>query len=346
MKRRAVLLLILAALTTGAYGETAVTVHAVGDVMIGTLFPAKNLPPKNGGAIFEFVKSYLTNGNPDIVLGNLEGAVTHYPQTIKRIRPGYTYAFRMPPENMKYLSEAGFNVMTTANNHARDFDERGYRDTGMFLELNGIRSVGRKNEILKMVVNGRSVAVIAFGWFTWGNNVNNIQESMKLIRSAKESNDIVILSVHSGGEGEGALHVKDRMETFLGETRGNPVRFCHEAVDNGADLIIGHGPHVPRAVEVYKNRLIAYSLGNFATYGMATQGHKKFTLILRAELGTNGNFLGGRIVPMMQVEGGAYNGIPKYDPQGRTIRLIQELSDTDFKTNGAMIDADGVIRPN
>lgn len=326
-----------------AYGGEGITVNAVGDIMIGTLFPEKRIPPKNGASIFEFSSEYLTNGSPDILLGNLEGAMTRYLYTTKRVRPGYTYAFRMPPENVKYLKEAGFNVLTTANNHSMDFDWQGYNETRKTLREAGIFTAGNRNEILQMTVRDKKVAVIAFAWFERSNNILDEESSLRLVRLAKESNDIVILSVHGGAEGEGALHVKDTMEKYLGEKRGNLVRFFHMAIDNGADLVIGHGPHVPRAVELYKNRLIAYSLGNFATYAMATQGHKKYSPIISVNLETNGVFLSGRILPLIQFEGGAYNGIPKYDSGSNAVKLIRQLSKQDFPSNGVEIGDGGEI---
>lgn len=343
IKRALPLIFIGILAVCAAYGEELITVNAVGDLMIGTLFPEKRMPPKDGASIFEFSREQLTNGNPDILLGNLEGAMTHYPHTVKKIRPGYTYAFRMPPENVKYLKEAGFNVLTTANNHALDFDWRGYQETRKVLKEAGIFTAGNKDEILQLMVRDKKIAVLAFGWFERSNNILDEKRSMELIRRAKASNDIVILSVHGGAEGEGALHVKNEMEKYLGEKRGNLVRFFHLAVDNGADLIIGHGPHVPRAVELYKNRLIAYSLGNFATYAMATQGHKKYTLVLSVSLGTDGEFVSGKVIPMIQFEGGAYNGIPKYDPEARTVKLLQELSKKDFISNGILLGDDGEL---
>lgn len=325
------------------FSDERITVNAVGDLMIGTLFPQKRIPPKDGAVVFEFSREYLTNGNPDILLGNLEGAMTRYTNTVKKIRQGYVYAFRMPPENVIYLKEAGFNVLTTANNHALDFDWQGYQETRRTLREAGIFTAGNKDEILQMLVRDVKVAVIAFGWFERSNNVLDEKKSMELIRRAKVSNDIVILSVHGGAEGEAALHVKDGMETYLGEKRGNLVRFFRLAIDNGADLIIGHGPHVPRAIELYKNRLIAYSLGNFATYGMATQGHKKLTLVLSVSMGTNGEFVSGRIIPMIQFEGGAYGGLPQFDPQARTVDLIRDLSRKDIVSNAITFGDDGTI---
>ncbi len=85
-------------------------------------------------------------------------------------------------------------------------------------------------------------------------------------QNLKQQCDIVIVSFHGGGEGTGFEHVPFKIESYNNEKRGDVHAFAHNAIDAGADLILGNGPHVCRAMELYKNRLIAYSLGNFCTY--------------------------------------------------------------------------------
>lgn len=339
------LLLLSLILFPAAICSAEVTIHAVGDVMIGTLFPEKRIPPENGASIFKWATEYLTNGSPDIVMGNLEGALTHYSVCSKRIRKGYTYAFRMPPESAYLFTNAGFNVFTMANNHSMDFGDEGYREGRKILNGIGIKVAGYKREVSVMNVDGKKVAIVAFAYFDRNNNILKIKESADFIREVAASNDIVVISVHGGAEGEAALHTPRRMETHLGEQRGNMVEFSRRMIDAGADIVIGHGPHLPRAMEIYNGRLIAYSLGNFATYGMSTQGHKKLTLVLRANLGDQGEFLSGKIVPMIQREDGGYNGIPQFDPQGRTTELIRRLSKEDFPESSLEIQADGTLLP-
>ena len=81
-----------------------------------------------------------------------------------------------------------------------------------------------------------------------------------------EIHDVVIVSFHGGAEGATVMHVPFTEEEYYGEPRGDVALFAHRMVDAGADLIVGHGPHVVRGIERYKDRLIAYSLGNFATF--------------------------------------------------------------------------------
>ncbi len=278
-------------------------------------------------------------------MGNLEGAITHYKYTHKKVGTGRYWAFRMPPEYVKYLKEANFTVMAMANNHSYDFGEKGFQETRKFLDSVGIKYVGRKREVLQLEIKGKKVAIIAFSYFDNSNNHLRIEESANWIKEVKASNDIVVVTFHGGAERDGALHVPYGMETYWGEKRGNLRVFCRRAIDSGADIVIGHGPHVVRGMELYKGRLIAYSLGNFVTYSMGTKGHVKYTLILHAELDLNGNFIRGRIIPLLQFDSGELRGIPYYDEKFGTVKLIQKLSREDFKDSKLIINDDGTLEP-
>ena len=153
--------------------------------------------------------------------------------------------------------------------------------------------------------------------------------------------DLIIVSFHGGAEGKNAQHVLDSTETFLGENRGNVFAFAHTVIDAGADLVIGHGPHVLRAVEIYKQKLIAYSLGNFLTYGnINTGGISGIAVILDVEIdSTNGNFVRGKLLPVKQV---GY-GIPEYDINNEGINLIRSLTENDFPGTKLLITPDGKI---
>jgi poly-gamma-glutamate capsule biosynthesis protein CapA/YwtB (metallophosphatase superfamily) len=326
-----------------SYTEELISVNAVGDVMIGTLYPVKMLPPEEGASAFKFVKTYLTNENPDIVMGNLEGTITHHTYTHKNVASGRYWAFRMPPESIQYFKDVGFTVLTMANNHAYDFEEKGYNETRSLLDSVGIRYAGKPGEYIQLEIKGKKVAVIPFSYFDSSNNHLHIEESMAFIRKVAATNDIVIISFHGGAEGEKAMHIRNELEYHWGEKRGRLIEFCHKAVDNGANLIIGSGPHVPRAMEIYKGKLIAYSLGNFATYTMGSKGHVKYSLILNVKMDLNGDFNSGRIIPLMQFESGEYKALPYYDEQKRSVFLIRDLSSQDFKNNPIRISDDGII---
>ena len=140
----------------------------------------------------------------------------------------------------------------------------------------------------------------------------------------------------------GALRTRNHNEVFFGEARGNPILFNRRMVDAGADLVLGHGPHVPRAMEVYRGKLIAYSLGNFIGYRtLGTQGELGYSLILATRLAADGQLLGARVIPVI-IQG---EGIPVPDRHQRTIKLIQKLNRLDVPESAWVLGDDGVMRP-
>src|SRR5262249_32402773 len=154
--------------------------------------------------------------------------------------------------------------------------------------------------------------------------------------------EIVIIQVHMGGEGADHTHVKPGTDMFLGENRGDPIAFSHAMIDAGADIIIGHSPHVMRAMEFYKGKLIAYSLGNFAGYhALGYSGVVGVTGILRVTLRRDGSFVAGTLVPTHMVAPGS----PRMDPQKQAIPLVSGLSKADFPKTGARIGVDGTVTP-
>ena len=98
-------------------------------------------------------------------------------------------------------------------------------------------------------------------------DINDHKNAISLVQKLDSLCDIVIVSFHGGAEGANHTHITRNNEIFLGENRGNPYKFSRDVIDAGADIVFGHGPHVTRAIDIYKDRFIAYSLGNFATYG-------------------------------------------------------------------------------
>ena len=127
---------------------------------------------------------------------------------------------------------------------------------------------------------------------------------------------------------------------FYGENRGDVYRFSHALIDAGADVIFGHGPHVTRAIEVYNQRFIAYSLGNFCTYrGISVSGVNGQAPIVKIFTDREGKFLKGRIIPTVQTYG---EGV-RVDPQNQAIKKIQELTKKDFPESQIQIAENGFI---
>ena len=321
-----------------AQTSRVITLKAVGDIMPGTNFPRNLLPRGRGEELLQKIGSRLTGA--DVLFGNFESTLTTYPRTAKNTKRKLIFAFRTPPKYARTFREAGFNVLSVANNHSHDFYPRGYRDTIRNIRAAGMTPVGERNRIEYVDVKGVKIAFIGFGYTNRHNNIRNIRASAALVRKAAKQASIVILSMHAGAEGARALHTRDRTEKFYGENRGNLVRFSRAMIRNGADLVLGHGPHVPRALELYRGRLVAYSLGNFIGYRMfRISGPNGLSLILDLRLDEQGQFLSGQVIPV-RLRG---RGVPEYDPQGRTIKLMQRLIRADFPRTPLRLTSSGKI---
>lgn len=316
-----------------------IRVAAVGDIMLGTDFPRDTLPPDELNLLAQ-VTPVLQDA--DITFGNLEGVLLDGGEPIKKCKTlSACYLFRTPTRFVKYLKSAGFDVMSLANNHARDFGEEGRDSSMQALSSAGIRHSGRTGDVASWQVKGIRVAMIAFAPFGNSHDMLDIAKAGELVAGLAEEHEIVMVSIHAGAEGLEATRVPFDTEYYHGEDRGDAVKFAHAVIDAGADLVLGHGPHVPRAVELYKGRLIAYSLGNFCTHwGISVAGIKGLAPILIANLGADGAFLGGRIVSARQQrpEG------PVLDENHAAARLIRELTAQDFLATTLELDSSGNIR--
>jgi Bacterial capsule synthesis protein PGA_cap len=146
--------------------------------------------------------------------------------------------------------------------------------------------------------------------------------------------------MHGGAEGAAKTRVPFGEEEAFGELRGNLRAFAHTAVDAGADLVLGSGPHVLRGIELYRNRAIAYSLGNLAGYrNFARGGVLSLSGLLRADLNATGALTGGRFVPL-KLEG---PGLPRFDAGHESVRLVGRLSKLDFGSRALRLSPSGRI---
>ena len=320
-----------------------IKIKAVGDVMLGSVTPKEILPPDSGKEFVNSIGNLLSNA--DIVFGNLEGAIINdemEPQKCSdRSRDaGTCYEFGMPEYLAPVLKELGFNVLNQDNNHSEDFGEEGYRFTQQTLRELGIKFMPKQG-YADFTFGKVRVAVVAFGYSDYSNNISDLTNAERIISNLNKIYDLIIVSFHGGAEGKDAAHVKDSTEIFLGENRGNVYRFAHTAIDAGADMVIGHGPHVLRAMEIYKNKLIAYSLGNFLTYGnINISGISGLNVILEAEIdSTNGDFIRGRLIPIEQIG----FGVPVFDSSYAAIQNIKDLISEDIQHPIIIILKDGRI---
>ncbi len=313
--------------------------RAAGDVMLGTEIPEGHLPPEDGARSLEAVAPLLQDA--DLTFINLEGPLCDSGTSKKCPRPSNTcYAFRSPTRYGKYIKAAGVDVASTANNHSGDYGESCRRETEAALDALDIKWSGPPGSVASLTSNGLKVALIAFHTSASCNYVNDHAAAATLVKSASATHDLVIVSFHGGAEGAKAQHVPMGSEPFHGENRGDLRVFTRKVIDAGADLVLGHGPHVVRGMEVYKDRLIAYSMGNFATYGrFDLSGPLSVGMVLEVTLASDGKLLAAKILPTVQKG----QGIPEPDPSGKAIKLVKQLTAEDFPQDGAVIADDGTV---
>jgi poly-gamma-glutamate capsule biosynthesis protein CapA/YwtB (metallophosphatase superfamily) len=319
---------------------SAITMSATGDIIMGSA-PGK-LPADDGKGFFTSVQEDLQS---DLVMGNLEQPLTGDTGSSKCGSPprANCFAFRSPPSYAEHLKEAGFELLNTANNHSKDFGSQGYANTVEALEGAGLKHTGAADQITVTEVKGIKVAVVGFSPYAGANNLNDLDAARAVIEKAAGQADLVVVQVHMGAEGSDKTHVKPGNELFFGENRGDPIKFSKAVIDAGADVVIGHGPHVLRGMQFYNGKLIAYSLGNFAGGGktLSSTGVLKYGAILHVSLDKAGTFRGGKVISTYLNAA----GVPTKDTGDRGRKLVAELSADDFGADAAKIGADGSITP-
>jgi len=307
-----------------------VSIIGVGDMMIGSNYPSeKYLPGKN---ILTGVESITKDA--DITFGNLEGTILNsggIPKTGENC-----FAFRMPNYTADYLKDAGFDILSLANNHSGDFGQVGKQNTMKLLNQAGINFAGLTEcPYAVFEKNGIKYGFCAFAPDYTG--VKHFSDAVKIVKDLDSKCDIVIISFHTGAEGQNHQHITRSTEYFLGENRGDPYHLAREAIDAGADIVFMQGPHVTRAIDLYKNRFIAYSLGNFATYGQFNiSGVYGISPIIKVFVNNKGEFQNGIIYPVKLIE----RGIPVIDKENSVIKKIIELTKANVKL---IIKDDGTI---
>ena len=232
----------------------------VGDIMLSRNVEKAIFNVGNGDFNFPFLKLGNELRNYDLLFGNLEGPISDRGEDI-----GSPYSFRMSAKTAEALRDTGFDVLSVANNHIGDWGAKGIYDTIFHLKRVGLAYVGagltedEASGAKFFEIGNTRFAFLAFNdvpsfyiekndeVFVSSANPGEIQ---KQIKKAKEAADIVIVSFHFG-------------EEYQSEPSPSQKTLAQFAVEQGADLVIGHHPHVTQPIEKYKNSFIAYSLGNF-----------------------------------------------------------------------------------
>ncbi len=336
----------------------------VGDINLGTETLPDGVPPDSGRGLLDRARPSLVG---DLVVGNFEGVLADTGTPTKclvppvrdnsrktRMKPNAEnpkpatrpncYAFRTPTMLAPRLVDAGFTHMNLANNHANDLGPAGRQSTEEVLEGLGIRLYGPLGRIsVDTIRRGDSlttVGLIGFTTYPYAYNLLEIERSAAVVDSIRPLVDLLVVTFHGGAEGVKAIHTGEAAESLGREPRGDLRRWARAVIDAGADAVIGHGPHVLRGMEFYRDRLIAYSLGNFATYrGFNVSGPLGITGVLHLEFADDRKLRAARFAPMKQLPRQG----PFPDPDRTALQLIRRLSAEDFGESAAVISESGEI---
>lgn len=233
--------------------SVSITVSMVGDCTLGTdvnfdqstsfdaFYQMKNDP----GYFFQNVKDIFTAD--DLTVANMEGTLT-----TSNDRQQKTFAFKGDPSYTEILTRGGVEATNLANNHSHDYGDQSYEDTIQYLEAAGITTFGYDRTAV-MDVKGIKVGLI--GIYELKDGLGRQQQVIDTIQEVKDQGaQVIIVSFHWGTE---KSNVPDDIQKTL----------AHLAVDQGADLVVGHHPHVLQGIEKYQGKNIVYSLGNFCFGG-------------------------------------------------------------------------------
>ena len=326
--------------------EEGLRIKAVGDICLPSAASCGNRAGPLTGASFDKAKGLLKGH--DILVGNLEGAVTD--KTQYKVSKAFNFCFT-PGVSPKTLIDNGFDIVNLANNHIRDYSQVGHEDTIADLNAAKLPHFGAKNQIEYLNVKGKTVAFVGF----YGNNKPESnspydkKELKRLITEAEKKADITVVSFHGGSEGQGAMHIESGDSVTGPSGRSAFIDFAHNAVDAGADCVLGSHPHVLRAMELYKGKLIAYSLGNFVgTGGLSVAGRCGQSAVLDISLDDNGNFQSGRILPVRLNPNNYRRPEPDSSPDS-AIQILQRLTNSYYEhfniPKNLEISDDGTVRP-
>ena len=228
------------------------TISVVGDCTLGTdetfdYDTSLNAYYDSNGKdyFFQNVKSIFAAD--DLTIANFEGTLTD-----SDAREDKTFAFKAPAEYAQILTSGSIEAVNTANNHSHDYGDQSYTDTLTALDNEGITHFGYDDTAV-MDIKGVKVGLV--GIYELNDHLGREQQLKDNIAKVKaDGAELVIVIFHWGNETE---TVPDTNQMTLGRL----------AIDEGADLVCGHHPHVLQGIETYKGKNIVYSLGNFCFGG-------------------------------------------------------------------------------
>ena len=289
-------------------------------------------------------------GDAELVLVNVESAIGDG-ATPSKCGPRSTncFAFRAPAASAAALRSLGamgggpIVVGNVANNHARDAGNEGRDSTIAALTRAGVVVTGADTIATPVRTRaGDTIGVLGFYTSDSTPDARDTAAVRRLVERASERYPVLIVTMHLGAEGRDAQRTRDAPERYLGIDRGNPVAFAEAAVRGGAALVIGHGPHVLRAVEWRaRGALIAYSLGNLLTYGpFRLREPANRGAVLCTTLDRNGRAADAELRPTMQLA----PGVLRRDRRAHAAALVDSLGQLDFPATAARVGRDGRLR--
>lgn len=321
-----------------------ITFALTGDMMMGTDYPetpkGAYLPVDSGRHLLDDCREITQR--VDVAAGQLEGVLGHGGTPKICNNPSLCFTFRMPGYYKHRLAEAGFDYMNLANNHMADFGKGGLESSMKELESVGIAYGGVKKHAPYAIIerDGLKIGLTGFSTSELCPSVLSIDELKSILAEMRPKCDIIVVSMHAGAEGSAYAHVPRKEEIFHSWPRGDVYKFAHTAIDNGADIVWGHGPHVLRGAEVYKDRLILYSLGNFCTpYRMGIVGPTGQAALAEVKVDRKGKFVDGKIHSYIQQRGKG----PVSDPNNASAKQIKSLSEADFSESPLKISNSGEL---
>lgn len=316
-----------------------ISIVAGGDVMMGARDIALNPAIVPGVDAASLIGTNLATlfRRADLAFVNLEGVL--YDGDEPGTKAGCTrcYSFRSPRYYADVLASLRLSAVSLANNHSGDY-AAGRATTMAELKKRGIGFAGLDQDGARYATlalrDGRQAAMVGFAPNDGTLDINAIDDAAKLVRTLKATHAVVVVWFHGGGEGWDHAHIPRGHEEFAGEDRGDVIGFSHAMIEAGADIVIGSGPHVPRAFEIYRGHLIAYSLGNFWTYdGVSVAEVRGLGPVIEAWLAPDGSIAGLTLHSTRQTG----TGVPRLDPADEAAKYAYHLTRSDFPDTAAML---------
>jgi hypothetical protein len=301
-----------------------------GDTVIGSHY---GLPPNGGRDQLALVAPLLRA--PDLMIGNYEGTLSTGGSP-RCGGGGLCYLFQAPPRRARNLRDAGFDVMNLANNHGLDYGEDARRQTVRALRDVGIAAAGLPGAVTVVRVQDTRVAIVGMSPYPGTTSMRQPAAIRALVGEARRRGDVVVMCMHVGLEGPAGAHVP------YGADYGTLTRsMSHLAIEAGADVVLGSGPHVVRGVERWRGRYIVYSSGNFAGWhNFGLGGLLSQSGVVRMTFDAHGR-------PRSAAWDGVVidgPGVPRPDRSGAVVRRVASLSRDDFGSRGARFTRGGGFR--